>query len=94
MQHTPSYSIRWAGSHTSHVKIVLGEKAMSEPSNKPGRGSPPRIPGWVKAFLIVLIVIVAVVVIVHLMGIRFDHGGGGTLPSGLVSLLENAVEQI
>lgn len=67
---------------------------MSEPSKVPGRGSPPSIPGWVKAFLIVLIVIVAVVVIVHLMGIRFDHGGGGTLLSGLVSLLENAIEQV
>jgi hypothetical protein len=52
------------------------------------------MPGWVKAFLIVLVVLVAVVVIVHLMGIRFDHGGGGTLLSGLVSLLENAVEQV
>lgn len=67
---------------------------MSEPSKVPERGSPPRIPGWVKAFLIVLIVIVAAVIIVHLMGIRFDHGGGGTLLSGLVSLLENAVEQV
>jgi hypothetical protein len=94
MQHMPSYSIRQAGSHTSHVKIVLGEKAMSEPSNTPGRGAPPSIPGWVKAFLVVLIVLVAVVVIVHLMGIRFDHGGGGTLLSGLVSLLENAAEHV
>ena len=67
---------------------------MSNPSNMPGRGSPPSMPGWVKAFLIFLVVLVAVVVIVHLMGIRFDHGGGGTLLSGLVSLLENAVEQV
>jgi hypothetical protein len=67
---------------------------MSNPSNKPGRGSPPGMPGWVKAFIIVLVVLVAVVVIVHLMGIRFDHGGGGMLLSGLVSLLENAVEQV
>jgi hypothetical protein len=67
---------------------------MLESQKAPGRGSPPGIPGWVKVFIIVIIVLVAIVVIVHLMGVRFDHSGGGTLLSSFASLLEHTGQQL
>jgi Ca2+/H+ antiporter len=58
---------------------------------------PPSTPGWVKAFVILLIALVLIVVIAHLLGFRFDHGAGGMLPSNLASypsLIEEAIQQL
>jgi hypothetical protein len=67
---------------------------MSENQKTSSRGSPPGTPGWVKAFIIVLILLVGIVVVVHLLGVRFDHGGGGTLLGGLAILLERTAQQL
>lgn len=67
---------------------------MSENPNISGRGAPPRAPGWVKVFVVILIILVVIVVIAHLMGFRLDHGGAGTLLNSLASLLELTVQML
>ena len=52
---------------------------MAENQNIPGRGAPPKTPGWVKAFFIVILLLVLIVILAHLMGLRFDHGAAVTL---------------
>lgn len=47
---------------------------MAEKPNVPGRSTPPKTPGWVKAFFIIIILLLVIVVVIHLMGFRFDHG--------------------
>jgi hypothetical protein len=65
---------------------------MSETPNVPGRGTPPRTPGWVKVFIVVLIVLIGIVVFAHLMGFRFDHGASGNLLGSLVSSIEPVMQ--
>ena len=59
---------------------------MSENSNMSERGVPPRMPNWVKVFIVLLIALALIVVIAHLMGFRFDHGAGGALVGSIASL--------
>ena len=48
---------------------------MTENQKEPGRGLPPRMPGWVKLTIIVFIVLVVAVVVLHLMGFGIaSHG--------------------
>lgn len=47
---------------------------MAENPNIPGRDTPPRTPGWVKVFFIVILFLVVIVILAHVMGLRFDHG--------------------
>ena len=47
---------------------------MSKTHIKPGRGSPPSTPRWVKVFGIIVIVLILLFVILHLTGNGFgDH---------------------
>jgi len=51
---------------------------MTEPTNRPGRGSPPATPRWVKIFVLIFIVFVLLVIALHVMGFDFgSHGMGG-----------------
>jgi hypothetical protein len=47
----------------------------------PARGSPPRMPRWVKAFGIIAIVVVILVVVVLIAG-GGEHGPSRHLPGG------------
>ena len=58
---------------------------MAENHNLPGRGMPPKTPGWVKAFFIVVLLLVLIVVAAHLMGLRFDHGAAVTSMASFAS---------
>jgi hypothetical protein len=51
---------------------------MTENQNIPRRSTPPKTPGWVKVFFIVIALLIIVVVLAHLLGLRFDHGTGAT----------------
>ena len=43
----------------------------------------PKMPRWVKMFVILLIALILLVIVVHVMGFRFDHGTSGMLVGGL-----------
>ena len=58
---------------------------MSENPNSPRGSVPPKTPVWVKVFFILIVLIILIVVAVHLMGVRFDHGGGASLFGVLMS---------
>jgi hypothetical protein len=58
---------------------------MTENQNIPGRSTPPKTPGWVKVFFIVIAVLIVVVVLAHLLGLRFDHETGSTFLYALQS---------
>ena len=53
---------------------------MSQTHIKPGRGSPPSTPRWVKVFGGIIIVLLLLFVILHLTGNSLGGPGGHTLP--------------
>jgi hypothetical protein len=55
---------------------------MSQTHIKPGRGSTPSAPRWVKVFGIIAIVLVLLVVIIMFTGVGGKHGPGRHIPSG------------
>lgn len=59
---------------------------MAENPNIPGRDTPPKTPGWVKVFFIVILFLVVFVILAHLMGLRFDHGAGVIMLAGLIGV--------
>jgi hypothetical protein len=70
---------------------------MTEKENRSSNNIPPKTPGWVKVFFIVIILLLVIVVVVHLLGFRFDHGGGATLFENLANypyLMKHALQQI
>lgn len=70
---------------------------MAEKQNVPGNSTPPRTPGWVKVFFIIIAVLIVIVVVVHLRGLRFDHGAGAALFDVLAvhpSLMQNEMQVV
>lgn len=65
---------------------------MEEKPTASRNNTPPQTPTWVKIFFIVISLLVLIVIIVHLMGVRFDHGGASGLFS--VALCQLNVLQI
>lgn len=55
---------------------------MEEKPNASRNTAPPRTPTWVKIFFVMVALLIFIVIIVHLLGVRFDHGGA----SGLFSV--------
>ena len=58
---------------------------MEEKPNTSRNNTPPKAPTWVKVFFIVIVLLILIVIVVHLMGVRFDHGGGSSLLGIFVS---------
>ena len=56
----------------------------------PNRGSPPRLPRWVKVMVIIFILLILLVVVLHLMGLGF----GGHGQSDLTLLMEHGLQQL
>jgi len=60
---------------------------MAENPNPLGRATPPKTPGWVKVFFIIILFLVLIVIFAHLMGLRFDHGAGVFVLAGVIGVL-------
>ena len=52
---------------------------MEEKPSASRNSTPPKTPTWVKIFFILIALLILIVIAVHLMGIRFDHGGATSL---------------
>ena len=49
----------------------------------------PKMPPWVKIFVVILVVLILLVMVMHVMGFRVDHGTGGMLVGGIAYLNEH-----
>ena len=59
---------------------------MLENPNSSRGNTPPKTPAWVKVFFILFALLILVVIAVHLMGVRFDHGGASGWLSVMVGI--------